>query len=224
MSLVGRIYYKLQATGLGFSNWRAELSGRIFDLVHGVDTGGQIAASELDVPALLKPHAVKYQPTKIKTFLKAMSHLRILNPAEFAFIDFGCGKGRCLLLATRFGFGRIVGIELSPSLAEVARNNVDVFINKGIRPTIEIQNCPSVDAVLPSQPSVYFFYNPFDERIMRETFELIDKTVSDIKFEAFVVYVNPLHQEIVRERGFSLLHSGKPRGDEWSVWHREVLN
>lgn len=224
MSLIGQVYYKLQPRWLNLTDWWAELSGRVFDIIHGVETSGQIAAVELDVPSPLKPHAVKYQPTKTRTFARAVSRLPIDAPEKFAFIDFGCGKGRCLLLATRFGFGRIVGIELSPSLAEVARNNADVFSNKGIRPTIEIQNCPSVDAVLPSQPSVYFFYNPFDERIMRETFELIDKTVSNIKFEAFVVYVNPLHQEIVRERGFSLLHSGKTRGDEWSVWHREVLN
>lgn len=218
MSLIGRVYYKLQRTGLGFSDWWAELSGRIFDIVHGVDTSGQIAASELDVPALLKSHAVKYQPTKIKTFLKAMSHLRIQEPEKFAFIDFGCGKGRCLLLAVPFGFGQILGVELSPSLAAIARKNADAFKRVGVRSLIEIQNCPSSEANLPEQPSVYFFYNPFDQQIMRETFESIDKITSERMFEAYVVYINPQHQQTLRENGFSLLHSGKTGGEEWTIW------
>lgn len=224
MSLVGRVYYKLQATGLSLSNWRAELSGRIFDIVHGVDTSGQIAASELDVPSLLKAHAVKYQPTKIKTFMKAMSGLDLRDAENFAFVDFGCGKGRCLLMAARFGFGKIVGVELSPSLAAIAQKNADAFRKRRIGQVLEIQNCPSADAELPAQPSVYFFYNPFDEKIMRETFELINRDRSDGKFEAYVVYINPRHREPIQNSGFSLLKSGKTGGEEWTIWRRKQVN
>ena len=40
---------------------------------------------------------------------------------DFVFIDFGSGKGRCLLLATEWPFRRIVGVELSAELNHVAR-------------------------------------------------------------------------------------------------------
>ncbi len=224
MLLLGRMYYKLQETKLNLTNWWAELNGRLFDIRHGVETSRQIAASELDVPASLKTHAVKYQPTKVKTFMKAMSGLHLQEEENFAFVDFGCGKGRCLLMAARFGFGKIVGIELSTSLAAIARNNADAFKRGRFRSLIEIQNCSSADAELPTQPSVYFFYNPFDEKIMRETFESIDKITSERKFEAYVVYINPQHQQTLREKGFSLLKSGKTGGEEWTIWHRGVTS
>jgi cyclopropane fatty-acyl-phospholipid synthase-like methyltransferase len=40
------------------------------------------------------------------------------------FVDFGCGKGRVVHQAARRPFRRVIGVEISPVLAEVARNGL----------------------------------------------------------------------------------------------------
>lgn len=43
---------------------------------------------------------------------------------ELTFVDLGAGKGRAMLLASELPFRRIVGVEFSPELCDVARRNL----------------------------------------------------------------------------------------------------
>src|SRR6202035_689809 len=51
-----------------------------------------------------------------------------LDWPRFTFVDLGSGKGRALLLASRFLFRRIVGVEIAPELSEVAAANIQRFV------------------------------------------------------------------------------------------------
>ena len=42
----------------------------------------------------------------------------------FAFVDMGSGKGRALLVASELPFAKIVGVELSQELHQIAEENV----------------------------------------------------------------------------------------------------
>jgi len=46
-----------------------------------------------------------------------------VDHANFTFIDFGSGKGRVLLLAARYPFKEVVGIEFSKELNDIALLN-----------------------------------------------------------------------------------------------------
>ena len=59
------------------------------------------------------------------------------------FVDAGAGMGRALLLATRRPFKQIVGIEVSPALAAIARENVERWLH-----TYEQARCRDVRVVL----------------------------------------------------------------------------
>ena len=42
----------------------------------------------------------------------------------FTFVDLGSGKGRTLLMASDYPFRRIIGVELLPSLHQIAQENL----------------------------------------------------------------------------------------------------
>jgi len=83
------------------------------------------------------------------------------------FVDFGCGKGRALLLAAEYPFRRIVGVEFFPQLVEIARKNLFSYRNPR-------QVCPDLEVVLgdaalfpiPDAPLVLYFNDPFDGHVL----------------------------------------------------------
>ena len=216
----GSYYHRFHGLLLWIKNEFYEIRGRLYDSWNGVETCGEVSVVDLDIPDKFKVHAVKYQPAKIGVFLDAMNSLPARNWADFAFVDYGCGKGRCLLLATKFRFDRIVGIDLSELLTSIARRNSKRFKGGRHNSRIDIQCCSSVEAKLPRRPSVYFFYNPFDEHVMADTMRCIDGLLVEISCEAYAVYINPRHMDVFAANGFRLIGSGKRCGEEWTLWHR----
>ena len=100
-------------------------------------------------------------------------YLRIIEICDYlnlseedVFIDLGCGKGRvvCYVMATHH-IRKAIGVEVDPELAEMARRNCT-----GLRiaktSAVEIL-CQDVIAYQPSDETVYFLYNMFDERTLR---------------------------------------------------------
>ncbi len=53
------------------------------------------------------------------------------------FLDYGSGKGRALLAAARFPFGRVIGVELNEGECEIARSNARIAVPR-LRSPIEV--------------------------------------------------------------------------------------
>src|SRR5579863_1085221 len=71
-----------------------------------------------------------YQPTEPGLFrevLEALQQHTNLTFDDFTFIDLGSGKGRTLLMASDYPFRRVLGVELLPSLDEIAKHNISLF-------------------------------------------------------------------------------------------------
>ncbi len=49
---------------------------------------------------------------------------------QFTFVDFGAGKGRVALLAAKYPFVRVIGIEHSPRLVAAAKENAARFAQR----------------------------------------------------------------------------------------------
>jgi SAM-dependent methyltransferase len=81
---------------------------------------------------------------------------------NYAFIDFGSGKGRALFLASDFPFKKVIGIEFSSILHAACKRNVISYRSPRQRCfDIELINGDVVDFEMPPLPSVFFFYSPF---------------------------------------------------------------
>ncbi|HET9402424.1 MAG TPA: class I SAM-dependent methyltransferase [Candidatus Acidoferrales bacterium] len=157
---------------------------RNFDKRFGVETDGVLPRWEMgDVGPNLQ-HAVQYLPTKPKKFERLIQSLKIPF-SQFTFVDIGSGKGRVLLLADRFKFRRLIGVEFVPQLCEIARRNLEKY------------QCPAeilcIDATsfqFPSEPTVIYMCNPFDGELMERFVESIESSYRQAPRPIFVVYCN----------------------------------
>src|SRR5712671_3243440 len=81
-----------------------------FDAKYGTDTGGIVNPWDMDIPDSLVGQAIQYRTARVGAFTQLLESLDIRHEL-YSFIDFGCGKGRALLLASRFPFKEIIGVE-----------------------------------------------------------------------------------------------------------------
>ncbi|HWB23579.1 MAG TPA: class I SAM-dependent methyltransferase [Gaiellaceae bacterium] len=76
-------------------------------------------------------------------------------------VDVGCGKGRALnWLVGHYGANEIVGIEIDPEICARTARRLRRFKRVQIV-------CGDAIALLPAEGTVFYLFNPFDERTMQ---------------------------------------------------------
>ncbi len=165
-----------------------------YDWEFRVDTTGATVSRRTRLLGLL--HS-PYQPIEPTLFREILSSLEI-DFRQFTFLDLGSGKGRALLLAAAYPFRRIIGIELLPELNSVAEENIRKVLG-------EKRACGEVRAVcgdateftLPAEPLVIFLFNPLPEAALKRVIENLQASLRDVPRPAYVIYANPVFEEIV---------------------------
>jgi SAM-dependent methyltransferase len=176
-----------------YANWRA----RRFDRRHGIETSAVVPVVEMqDVDAALASHAVHYEPSTLPKFERAMRALPV-EYSRYTFVDYGSGKGRVLLLAARYPFRRVIGVEMSAALTSVAAANVRSYerLNR-LSTTIELVHGDARDFAVPEGDLIAYFYNPFDETVLETVWDHLRTSVRQTPRSLFIVYINPLHRRI----------------------------
>jgi 16S rRNA G966 N2-methylase RsmD len=124
---------------------------------------------------------------------------------DTVFIDLGSGKGRALIVAAEFPFKALVGYELSSSLVDISRRNINK-LKLSHRVTI-IQSdaskpeLPSTAASKPELPGtaeiIIFLNNPFKrplvELLKHHTQSFLD---SSSHAKVWIIYCNPVHYDV----------------------------
>ncbi len=118
------------------------------------------------------------------------------------FIDYGSGKGRALFCAEYCGFNKLTGIELDASLVIDAAKNLTSYSLKRAESTFDFIAINALDYEIPTDASVFFFFNPFSEHIMQKVAENILSTYKKNKREVLVIYMNPQHKNVFYKMGF----------------------
>lgn len=123
----------------------------------------------------------------------------IPDPASRGFVDLGCGKGRALAMATEWPFQRILGIELSPELARIARRNAEcVRKSHPERTPIEVIEGDATAPSLPEGALAIYFYHPFGEALIAK---LVDALARAAETRDLVIsYVNPVYAHVFDAR------------------------
>ncbi len=161
-----------------------------------------------------------YQPTEPALFdemLQALEQALHLNFADFTFLDLGSGKGRTLLMASDYPFRRIVGVELLPSLHDIAGENLRCYKS-------ESQKCYALEAVcadatavpFPDVPLVVFLFNPFPEAGLRRVITNLERSLRARPRPICVLYHNPLLESVLNESGFLRKIVGTQQYSLWS--------
>jgi len=169
-----------------------------YDWDHRVNTtSGAVAWRDRLLGAFHSP----YQPTEPALFQEMLEALREqtnLNFSEFTFLDLGSGKGRTLLMASDYPFRRIVGVELLPSLNDIAQENLERY--KG-----ESQKCFALASIcadatqfpLPDGPLVIYLFNPFPESGLRRVITNLEQSLRDHPRPTYMLYHNPLLEPVL---------------------------
>jgi precorrin-6B methylase 2 len=126
-------------------------------------------------PDHFHPDRVNYQPSGWR-YLRRGLRKRDISSND-VFVDFGAGKGRILCQAARYPFGRVMGVEISGALVDVARGNVERNRDKFVCKDVELVKADVLDFEIPDDVTVAYFYHPFAGK----TFEaVIDRLVESI--------------------------------------------
>ena len=182
------------------ARWPAELNRRRawraieerFDRQYGVDTAGEVIVKTLKVDSPNVEYAVDYTAIAPGPFYELMNQIPV-DYERFLFIDFGCGKGRAMMMASAFPFKKIIGVEFSAQLLEVAKKNLRNYRS----PT---QKCQAFELIcqdamaypIPPEPAVFYFGNPFGAEVMKHVAAHVAQSLVERPRPAFVVYYHPL--------------------------------
>ena len=190
----------------------------------GTETGALIPGEDLATGHRNDRYITAYHGTAPSLFRKLMARWQTLaeHPGEeTVFVDVGAGKGRAMLLAAEFPFRRIVGVELHPQLAAVARENLRCWAHReegslsakstdterwGNRtlarsPTGAPMRLMEADAMqlrFPTGPVCLFLFNPFEIVLMDRFLARLVKQFAG-REGLDLLYVNDEQRDLIAE-------------------------
>ena len=188
-----------------------------FDREHGVDTDGLIYADPGAQGHASDRHNAGYYATAPSLFRGAMELWRETLAGtgygleDYTLVDIGCGKGRVLMLASEFAFREIVGIELNPRLARVARKNLQRFGRKGriAIPGLKIETCgtrrvriiegDALTVPLPDGPVALFYFNSFEREMAEMWLARLGEVARERTAPIELIYIHPEFDGLVRQ-------------------------
>ena len=186
-----------------------------FDRLHFTDTGGLIPGPILGTGHANDPHITAYYAIA-PSILNAMVDLwlqtdPLFDIDRYTFLDVGAGKGRALLTASLHPFHQAIGIEINPTLAAIARNNIRLFESGPASPLapITLLEADALEAPLPSTPAVAFMFHPFEAPVLRRFLARVEQHFRDRPGAFDLLYVNAEHAAVLdRNPAFTRLFNG----------------
>ncbi|MEG6509249.1 hypothetical protein V6C03_09725 [Methyloligella sp. 2.7D] len=162
-------------------------------------TAAAVSLDALTIRGTGRQEAHNYRPTPHLVFDWAMSAITD-DLQRFAFIDYGAGKGRVLLMASLYPFRSIGGIECTEELHEDARMNIAQFPRSPMR-------CRRIECVLedathvatPRGPGVHYFFDPFSRVAFAQVLNGIAASYREDPRPLYLVLVDCKYGDLVRQ-------------------------
>jgi len=172
-----------------------------FDQTHGVDTSGLLPAAHLLTGHPNDEHVTAYYgvaPSILRALIDRWRETVPPRPiSSYTFVDIGAGKGRGLLVASQYRFKRIVGVELNPALAALARQNAAQWTRAhAADPTapplapIAVLEQDALDLTLPATATLLFLFHPFEAPVLRQLLDRIAAQLDAQPRPLDLLYVN----------------------------------
>jgi SAM-dependent methyltransferase len=171
------------------------LYGNILDCLYRIDTEEIIS---LDSLGISEGGGERCESTPIGEFSKIMRSLPI-TPND-VFLDLGCGKGRTLLLAGKFPFKKIVGLDISRELTRIANNNIISMKKKLKCQEYELITANALDYEVPLPVTHIYLFNPFPYLVLAQVLKNLKRSLKENPRDITFIYYNPKYStEIERD-------------------------
>lgn len=192
-----------------------------FDEEFGVRTSGLVAGRHLKSGHLHDRHATAYYGVAPSVFHALLRRWQRSRPGwaleEVSFIDVGAGMGRAVLLAAELPFRQVVGVELNPTLARIARRNLAIWrASERAQSPMRLVCRDAVEFRLPAGPCLAFMFNPFGAPVMRRLLtawrKCMSKALAGQARQLDILYVNNEQERVLEQQaGFARLFLGQIR-------------
>ena len=142
---------------------------RWFEWRLGIHSEAIIDLKELGIRnELFRP----YVPTDYRSFRTILAALEVRSN-EDVFLDFGSGMGRAVIMAAKYPFRKIYGVEVARRLNEVASQNVRSALPGLKCRDIELITADAREFVIPEEATVIYFFNPFSGEVLADVLQNI---------------------------------------------------
>ena len=178
-----------------------------FDPWFGTETRAVLEGDQLgDLAGGPDRHPPIYHAVNPLVFAHALKQVRTLAPdasRQGAFVDFGSGKGRALILAAGAGFQRVVGIEYSSVLHACCRQNLDrAWRRRAFSGAYQLHLGNAAQFAVPDDSVVWFWFNPFDSTSARQVATNLLASLRRRPRPAYLIYARPVHVSPLLALGF----------------------
>ena len=135
-----------------------------------------------------------------------------LAPERATLVDVGAGLGRVVLHAARRPYRQIVGVEISPALVEVAKDNRAAYRGELACRDIRLVRADAAAFAFPRGDLVVYLYNPFRAAVLAP---ILDRLGADRRREVALVYHTPVERatvdvhpafELIADLGIGLIY------------------
>lgn len=152
-----------------------------------VDTSRRVHLEEYGLAA---EGRVEYAPSGW-LFARRMFRGVTIGPND-VFVDFGSGMGRMVLMvARRWPFARVIGVELADALTVVARENLRRTNHRLRCQNVDLVTCDATRYRVPDDMTFAYLYNPFMGKVFDEVLANICDSLDRAPRRLTLIYGNP---------------------------------
>lgn len=174
--------------------WKATKWLRDLVFERGLDT-----SSSAIEPAHLHPDRVWYQPSGWN-YLPRVLHRDEIQPTD-VFVDFGSGKGRVLYQAAQYPFARVIGVEVSETLSEVARRNLERSRDRFACKSVDVVTADVAEFEIPDDTTYAYLYYPFIGDTFRRVIAKIVSSLDRNPRRLTIIYAVAEMESVILETG-----------------------
>lgn len=187
-----------------------------YEMYFGVKTSGNLNLDELRYNN--KKNLQSYEPAGYEIIDKLINIIEV-DFSESTFLDYGCGKGRAVIVAAQYPFNKIIGIDLSDNLTDIAKHNVVIMKHK-VASSVNIINIDAIDYQIPDCVNIVYFFNPFVGEILDNIINNIFISYHRAPRKLYVLFINNIHFEkkIADCKWIIKVCSGMYYNDPWGIY------
>ena len=173
---------------LGFTNKIYYLSSdRFYEKYFAVSTAGEMSKDTLNLDYA---DCNEYSSVHYRNIFWAIKKLRI-DYSKSVLLDYGCGKGRSLIVGSSLGFKKLIGIEIT-QLANIASDNL-INMNFAKSNLFEIKKEDANFFDVPEDVNVIYFFNPFIGKVLENVIERICHSLIENPRKIYIIFFNNDH-------------------------------
>jgi SAM-dependent methyltransferase len=173
------------------------LNEAAYDRRTGLQTSRLVKVADLGIDAAKmegtgrNASGIAYMPTPAAVPAAILKNLG-LRYNEYSFIDLGSGMGRVVLAAAEFPFRKVVGVEFSDELHQIAERNLAKVSDTLKAAAVELICQDAGQYTFPPGNCVVYLFNPFRETVMQTVLKNLEGCYAKGLAELYLIYYNPV--------------------------------